>query len=123
MQLMGSETNINERERISQGYRDLLAYCRMNNVAVITPAQYKQEVFDELVKMKSTVSADMRTSGAGSSEVLRTPDIIIALWATTADLKNNSMKILSVPCRFNKAFPEINVYADLGVCEFISLDD
>ena len=53
----------------------------------------------------------------------RASDIIFALWATTQDLMNNRMKILSMPCRFNKAFPEIPVYADLEVCDFISLDE
>jgi hypothetical protein len=89
----------------------------------LTPGQYKQETFNNLISKGDTSDADMRTAGGSSSEVLRTPDIIFALWATTQDLMNNSMKILSVPCRFNRAFPQVNVYADLETCEFISLDE
>lgn len=123
LQLIGSATGKNERERVAEAYQRLLTYCKANNVAVLTPGQYKQETFNMLVNKGSTEDMDMRTSGGGSSEVLRTPDIIFALWATTQDLMNNRMKILSMPCRFNKAFPEIPVYADLEVCDFISLDE
>lgn len=123
LQLIGSSSGKNERERIADAYQKLLAYCKTNNVAVLTPGQYKQETFNSLVSKGDTSDADMRTSGGGSSEVLRTPDVIFALWATTQDLMNNSMKILSMPCRFNKAFPEVKVFTDLEVCEFISLDD
>lgn len=122
LQLIGTSGNVTERERISDAYIRLLRYCRANNVGVICPAQYKQEAFNELLAKADTSSADLRTSGGGSSEVLRTPDIIFALWATTQDLQNNRMKILSMPCRFNKAYPEIPVNMDLGPCQFISVD-
>ena len=120
LQLIGSSTGKNDRERVSEAYKKLLAYCRKQNIAVITPGQYKQNAFEELLSKSSTADADMRTSAGVSSEVIRTPDIIFALWATTQDIQNNSMKILSVPCRFNKPFPEIDVMIDLGTCQFIS---
>lgn len=119
LQLIGSTGRKDERERVAEAYKKLLVYCRQHNVAVITPGQYKQEAFEQLLSKSSTDSADMRTSAGVSSEVIRTPDIIFAFWATTKDLQNNSMKILSMPCRFNKAFPEINVLVDLGVSQFI----
>lgn len=123
LQLIGSSEKLPERERISTAYKTALTYCKETNVGFMTPAQYKQESFNALLAKGTTSDADLRTSGGGSAEVLRTPDIIFALWATTNDLMNNSMKILSVPCRFNKAFPEVDVYADLGTCEFISLEN
>lgn len=121
LQLIGSERNLSERERVAEAYKRLLKYCRQNNVAVVTPGQYKQDIFEQLIAKGSTADAEMRTSGGVSSEVLRTPDIIFAFWATTQDLLNNSMKILSMPCRFNKPFPEINVMLDLGVSQFVSI--
>lgn len=124
LQLIGSSTGKSERERISDAYKKLLDYCKKNNVSVMSPGQYKQETINALVnKGSNTSDAEMRTAGGGSSEVLRTPDIIFAFWASTQDLLNNSMKILSMPCRFNKVFPEIQVYMDLEVCEFISVDE
>lgn len=124
LQLIGSKNNrVSKSERIGDAYKKLLEYCKKNNVAVITPAQYKQDSIDSMSSKTDTSDADMRTAGGESSEVYRTPDIIFALWASTTDLRNNRMKILSVPCRFNKPFPEVPCYIDLGVCQFVSLED
>ena len=124
LQLIGSlNPRVSERERISKAYKSLLSYCKKNNIAVLTPAQYKQDAIDALASKGDTSDADMRTAGGGSSEAFRTPDIIFAFWASTSDIRNNTMKILSVPCRFNKPFPEIPCYMDLGVCKFVSLGD
>ena len=124
LQLIDSENGrMSERERIAKAYKTLLNYCKKNNVAVLTPAKYKQDVIDSMVSKGDTADAEMRTAGGGSSEVLRTPDITFAFWASTQDLRNNRMKILSMPCRFNKAYPEIPCYIDLGSCNFISLND
>lgn len=117
--IMSENTSMSERERIATAYPMLLDYCRTNNVAVITPAQYKQSVIDGLMSTKDTSSAEMRTAGGNSAEVIRTPDISIALWASTADLANNRLKILSIPSRFAKPFPEIPCIIDLGCCQFI----
>lgn len=121
LQLIGTATGMSERERIATAYQKTLTYCKDNNIAVMTPGQYTQEVFKDLIAKKDTGDADMRASGGGSAEVLRTPDVIFALWATTQDLLNNSMKILSMPCRFNKPFPEIQVHMNLEVCQFVSV--
>lgn len=122
LQLIGSENSrVSDRERIAKAYKDALNYCKKNNVALLTPGQYKQDVIDALANKGDTADAEMRTAGGGSSEVLRTPDITFAFWASTADLRNNSMKILSMPCRFNKPFPEIPCYIDLGTCNFVSV--
>lgn len=122
LQIIGSAKNLPERERVAEAYRRLLDYCKTNNVAVLTPGQYKQDAFEKLLSMGNTADADMRTSGGTSSEVIRTPDIIFAFWATTQDIINNIMKILSMPCRFNKPFPEIPVAIDFESCQFVSTD-
>ena len=122
LQLIGSSKGMPERERIADAYKRLLVYCKKNNVAVLVPGQYKQEIFNEMRNKSDVSDMDMRTAAGGSSEVLRTPDIIFALWATTQDLMNNEMQIISMPCRRAKAFPNISVYADLGICEFISYE-
>lgn len=124
LQLIGSKNpRRSDRENIAKAYTSLLNYCKKNNVAVITPAQYKQDVIDSMSAKTDTADSEMRTAGGGSSEVFRTPDIIFSFWASTADIRNNRMKIMSVPCRFNKPFPEIPCYIDLGVCQFVSLDE
>ena len=122
LQLIGSSRGMAERERITEAYKSLLAYAKKNNIAVISPAQIKQDSFDEMMRKTSLDGVDLRTAGGGSSEVLRSPDVIFALWSTVDDLRNNSMKIISMPCRMNKAFPNIDVVIDLGTCSFISVD-
>lgn len=120
--IMSESSNTSKTETIAKAYVKLLKYCKDNNVAIITPAQYKQEVISELMASKDTSNAEMRTAGGNSAEVIRTPDITFAMWASTADLANNRMKILSMPSRFAKPFPEIPCYMDLAVCQFISDD-
>lgn len=122
LQLIGSARGLNERERVSQAYRDALVYCKNNNIAILSPGQFKQEVINDLLSKGDTNGSDMRTAGGTSSEVFRTPDVIITLWASTQDLANNTMKILSTPARMSKAFPEIDCVTDLGVCQFISVN-
>ena len=122
LQLIGSAKNQSERERVSDAYKLLLNYCRKNNVAVISPAQFKQDSFDDLIKKNSVDGSDLRTAAGTSSEVIRTPDVLFALWASIDDIRNNSMKIISLPCRMNKAFQNINVRMDLGTCQFISVE-
>lgn len=122
LQLIGSANGVSERERIANAYKELLKYCKQSNVAVISPAQFKQESFNDLISKKSVDGSDLRTAAGGSSEVLRTPDILFALWASVTDLQNNSMKIISLPSRMNKAFPNIDMRIDLATCQFISVD-
>lgn len=123
LQLITSKRTMPKNELVGSAYVALLDYCKTNNVAVITPAQYKQVAIEALLNKGSTADSDMRTAGGESAEVLRSPDITFALWATTQDIANNVMKILSMPSRFAKPFPEIPCYTDLGSCQFISVDN
>lgn len=111
--------NVSSREAVSDAYQSLLQYCRLNNVAVFTPAQYKQETFDKLMESKTGSGIDLRTAGGVSSEVIRTPDVFFAMWATTEDIANNVSKILSMPGRFCKPFPDIDLVTNLETCQFI----
>lgn len=122
LQLIGSSTNIDERKAVADAYKKLLKYCKTNNIAVVSPGQYKQEAMDKLINMKDTSQAEMRTAGGSSSEVIRTPDVIFALWATTQDITNNTIKIISMPGRFSKPFPQIDVITDFESCQFIEVE-
>lgn len=122
LQLIGSANGLSERERVAQAYREALIFCKDNNIAFLSPGQFKQEVINDLLSRNDTGGADMRISGGSSSEVIRTPDVILTLWASTQDLANNTMKILSTPARMSKTFPEIECVTDLGTCQFISVN-
>ena len=119
LQLIGSIRNISERERVAEAYRNALVYCKEKNITFITPGQYKQDFIESLMASGNAGNTDTRTSGGGSAETIRTPDIIFTLWATTQDLLNNEMQILSTPARESKPFPPIKVVHDLSVCQFI----
>lgn len=120
LQLIDSEKSMSERERIASAYPKLLEYCKKNNIAVVSPAQYKQAVVDELQNMKDDATRDMRTAGGASYEIVKTSDVIISLWATTEDLDNHKMSILPMPTRFYDAIPKFDIYVDLGSCRFAS---
>lgn len=123
LQLIDSEKSMSERERIAMAYPRLLEYCKKNNIAVVSPAQYKQDVVDELQRKKDGEARDMRTAGGGSYEIVKTSDVIFALWATTEDLNNNKMTIMPMPTRFYDSIPEFSIYVDLGYCQFMSIND
>lgn len=122
LQLIDSEKSMSDRERIATAYPRLLEYCKKNNIAVVSPAQYKQDVVDELQRKKDGEARDMRTAGGGSYEIIKTSDVIFAIWASTEDLSNNKMTIMPMPTRFYDAIPEFDIYVDLGYCQFMSLN-
>lgn len=123
LQLIQSSAGASDREAVSQAYVSLLDYIKRNNITAILPAQYTQDSFNKLVETKDTSNMDMRASGAKSSEVVRTPDVIFAIWASVQDIANGAMKILSMPSRYAKPFPEIQLAIDLGPCIFIEKEN
>ena len=102
---------------LKKGYVDLALYVSSANVAVVSPAQFNQESVNWLLKSGADGS-DLRTSGSGTSEIIRASDMIMGLWASTTDLENNQMKIISVPSRKAPPFENIDLRIDLGTCTF-----
>ena len=123
LQLIGSSGGNSKGETIGKAYQQLLAYARANNVAVMTPAQYKQEVISELARSKDMNSHELRTAGGESSEVVRTPDINIALYSSAEDLMRKEMTVLPIPSRLASPFQSFKMYADLRSCVFASYED
>lgn len=120
LQLIEWQGNKQKNEVISQAYKAMLRYSRTRNVAVISPAQVKQEFMQECSKSKDG-SGEVRTAGGESAEVVRTPDVNIALYSSTDDLLNNRMRILSIPSRYMAAFPSFEIYCDLSRSYFSSI--
>lgn len=115
----GKKTN----EIIKEAYKKSLRYCKDRNVAIVTPAQFTQEFIKEMGHSKDGKAPETRTSGGESSEVIRSSDINIALYASLDDLHNRSMTIMSIPSRLSAAFPAFEIYADLCSCVFSSISD
>lgn len=120
LQLVGSSTNKGETERVAEAYISLLKYCKEKNLTVLSPAQYKQEVVNDLAK--SDGDMELRVSGGKSGEVVKTPDINIALWATAEDIIRHKMSILSIPSRSAEPFPKFDIVHNLDVCNFMSVN-
>lgn len=121
LQLIDSNKGLKKSEAIGKAYQKLLAYCKKRNIACIVPAQFTQDFMKEMASSKDTNNVEVRTSGGESSEVIRTPDVNIALYASAEDLIHRQMKLLSVPSRMASPFPAFDIYADLGCSNFSSL--
>ena len=117
------ECNISKSQAIGQAYQKLLDYAKKRNITVISPAQFTQDFMNEMAKAKDGSSHEVRTAGGESSEIVRTPDINIALYATAEDLIRKEMTILSVPSRLASPFPAFKIYCDLKSCVFSSIDE
>lgn len=123
LQLINCETSgVKKSEYIGKAYQKLLAYCKKRKVAVISPAQFTQDFIKESSKQKSMRGAETRVAGGESAEIVRTPDINIGLYASVEDLENHRMQIVSVPSRLSQVYAPIDIYCDLGICMFSSLD-
>ncbi len=120
LQLIGSNSGKKKNERIGDAYQKLLRLCKVMNVAVVSPAQFTQEFLKEMANSKDGSAHEVRTAGGESSEIIRTPDYNLALYATAEDLIHHKMTLLSVPSRMSEPFPPIDIYVDLSVCEFCS---
>lgn len=123
LQLISWDTKgMSKSQAIGQAYQKALAYCKRANVAMISPAQMTQDFMNEMAKSKDGVSHETRTAGGESSEVIRTPDINIALYGSVDDIRAGAMKILSIPSRLCSPFPTFDIYCNLAVSMFASLN-
>lgn len=123
LQLIGWDSkNLSKPQAIGRAYQDLLAYAKKRNVLVMSPSQFTQEFMNEMAKSKDGASHELRTAGGESSEIIRTPDINIALYSNTDDLMRKEMTIMSVPSRLASPFPSFKIYCDLCSCVFSSLE-
>lgn len=121
LQLMGSSANRPKAERIGEAYQKLLKFAKDYNVAVVSPAQFTQDFMKILSNAQDSSKVEVRTSGGESSEVIRTPDINIALYATPEDLMRKMITLLPMPSRLAAPFEKTEIYANLGTCEFASM--
>ena len=123
LQLIGTaESGKQKSQVIGRAYQDLLSYCKKRNVAAISPSQFHQTFMNEMASSKDGKAHEVRTAGGESAEIVRTPDINIALYASTEDILRNEMTIMSVPSRFSQPFPDTHIYVDFRSCLFSSVE-
>lgn len=120
--ITSNDKNKSKPQVIGRAYQDFLAYCKKRNVMGISPSQFTQDFMNEMAKSRDGQQHEVRTAGGESSEIIRTPDINIALYASTEDIIRHEMTIMSVPSRLAEPFPDIKIYCDLCSCVFSSLN-
>ncbi|WP_255294077.1 DNA helicase [Bacillus toyonensis] len=119
LQLIGSnDKRMSKSERVGQAYQDTLGFIGKYQIAYISPSQFKQEFIKELDKGGDM---DTRLGGGESSEIIRTPDVNIALYGTPTDIDNNRLTLLSVPSRVARPFEQRDIFVDLGFCYYADI--
>lgn len=121
--LTASGRGVSKTEVIGDAYKKVLQYLKKKKIAGLFPAQLKQTVVGSLgnKEEEDLVNLELRDAAGESYEVIKTPDINLALYGTPEDIRNGSMKILSIPSRNSATFDPINMYVDMGSCSFYSL--
>lgn len=121
--ITGGPKGMTKNERIAEAYKRMLQYLKKKKIAGIFPAQLKQTVVGDLRKVDpdELINMELRDSAGESYEVIKTPDVNLSLYGTVEDIRNGTMKLLSIPSRNSQPFEPIDLYVDLGSCTFSSI--
>ncbi|MNL91282.1 replicative DNA helicase [compost metagenome] len=119
----GEGKSTSKNERVGEAYIKLLQFLKRKKVAAILPAQLKQTVVGDLNKVKpeDLINTELRNAAGESYEVIKTPDVNLALYGTVEDIRNGSMMLLGIPSRNSAPFEPIDLYVDAGTCTFASI--
>lgn len=120
LSLIGGDGKRSSSDVIGDAYKEVLSFIKSRDVALISPSQFKQEAIGALMAGKDV---DLRTAGGESSQVIRTPDVNIALYGTEEELANGQMHMLSVPSRIAAPFAKRTIYCDLSIAYFSDLNE
>lgn len=124
LQLIGDETGKrNQQERVSEAYIKSLRYLKANKIAGIFPAQIKQTAVSGLVGLNTEelASVETRDIAGASYEVIKTPDVNMALVGSVEDLKMGHLKIVSCPSRNTAPFDPVDLSVDFKCCNFVEM--
>lgn len=120
LQLVQGSGRASKQERVAEAYQKMLQYLKANKIAGIFPGQLKQTATGALSKMDAAdiVNTELRDAAGESYEVIKTPDVNLALYANVEELKQGRMRIISIPSRNHKQFDPIELNCSLGSCSF-----
>jgi hypothetical protein len=119
----GGGKNVSKNERIGESYKKTLQFLKKKKIGGIFPAQLKQSSVGDINKQnpEDLINMELRDSAGESYEVIKTPDVNLSLYGTIEDIRNGSMKLLSIPSRNSQPFEPIDLHVDLGTCTFSSI--
>ena len=120
LQLVQGSGRASKQERVAEAYQKTLQYLKANKIGGVFPGQLKQTATGSLSKMDAAdiVNTELRDAAGESYEVIKTPDVNLALYANVEELKQGKMRILSIPSRNHKQFDPIELNCSLGSCTF-----
>lgn len=120
LQLVQGSGRASKQEKVSEAYQKTLQFLKGRKIAGVFPGQLKQSVVGDLNKTDSADlgSQELRNAAGESYEVIKTPDVNLALYATVDDIANGRMKIMNVASRNASPFEPIDIVASLGSCSF-----
>lgn len=120
LQLVQGSGRASKNERVAEAYQKTLQYLKGRKIAGIFPGQLKQTATGSLSKVDAAemINMELRDAAGESYEVIKTPDVNLALYATVEEIRQGRMRILSIPSRNHKPFDPIELSCSLGSCSF-----
>lgn len=111
------DASVPQHQALTRVYKDAADFAHNNNVLLLSPAQMNQSSVKDSLK---NPEIDLRTSGAGSAEVIRSSEILLALVSDTETIKSGHLKVIGLPSRFAQPLSAFMMYSDLETCYFSS---
>ena len=111
------DASVPQHQALTRVYKDAADFAHNNNVLFLSPAQMNQSSVKDSLK---NPDIDLRTSGAGSAEVIRSSEILLALVSDTETIKSGHLKVIGLPSRFAQPLSAFMMYSDLETCYFSS---
>ena len=111
------DASVPQHQALTRVYKDAADFAHNNNVLFLSPAQMNQSSVKDSLK---NPEIDLRTSGAGSAEVIRSSEILLALVSDTETIKSGHLKVIGLPSRFAQPLSAFMMYSDLETCYFSS---
>lgn len=124
LQLVQGTGRASKQEKVAEAYQKCLQLIKMKRIAGIFPGQLKQTALSTLNKTDDAdlASTELRDAAGESYEVIKTPDVNLALHATPDELTQGRIKLLSLPSRNHAPFSPIILNCALGSCTFSDTD-
>lgn len=111
------DASVPQHQALTRVYKDAADFAHNNNVLFLSPAQMNQSSVKDSLK---NPEIDLRTSGAGSAEVIRSSEILLALVSDTETIKSGHLKVIGLPSRFAQPLSAFMMYSDFETCYFSS---
>lgn len=124
LQLVQGTGRASKHEKVAEAYQKCLQLIKTKRIAGIFPGQLKQTALGVLNNTEDAdlASTELRDAAGESYEVIKTPDVNLALHATPDELRQGRIKLLSMPSRNHAPFNPIIMNCALGSCTFVDTE-